>query len=188
MTLNLNVKVQLLNSRQATVSWDSPNADDQSWLFVNGIKIFGPMAFGTIERAAPIGFIDGVNKDVEVQDFETVPTMIDPITIQENKRPEIQWQHLFGSVQYKIFHTPPGGSESLVITISVIDSRSLYSVISPVRLIGGWHEFRVESVSEFGIQSTRDIWVYEAFELDAPVNDLVISDGSGAGLFDFTIS
>jgi len=187
VTLNLNVKVQLLALKQATISWDAPNADDTSWLFVNGIKVFGPMAFETIARTTPISFIDSLNKDIEIRDFATVPSTIDPITIQENKRPSIEWQHLTGTAQYRIFHTAPGESEALVQTVTVSDDRQLYQVTSPVRLVAGWHQFRVESVSQFGIESTRNIWVYEVFQLDAPVNDLTISDGSGSGLFDFVI-
>ena len=44
------------------------------------------------------------------------------------------------------------------------------------------------TVDVFGNESTREIWPYRVFRLPVPVNDLVIADGSGAGLFDITIS
>lgn len=188
MTLNLDFTIQLLDSNRATISWDSPNAADVSWLFINGIKIFGPMAFGEVTRKTFFNFPSTVNRDIELHDFETAPSVIAPIGIEENKRPILKWRHLIGTNQYRVHHTPFGGVESLVATIDVMDERGQYTLISPIRLLAGYNQFRVEAVDQFGNESVRDIWVYQVFQLDDPVNDLTVSDGSGSGLFDFTIS
>lgn len=186
--LNQDVRIAMHTDNTATLIWTAPNATDVSWLYVNGGKIYGPITTGEADRQTTIRYSRGLNKDIEIHDFENGEVMKAAVGIFENIFPTIKWQHINDAVQYKIYLTKPGDTEALISTVKVTDDRRSYFSRSPVKLPVGWNLFRVESIDQFGNESTRGIWPYQVFKLDVPVNNLVISDGSGSGLFDLVIT
>lgn len=190
--INNTFKISIQTLQQALITWDSANADDVSYLYVNGVFRFGPMLFGTIAREALIPFSSTFNKKIEIHDFLAAESVGRPanVTIQENGRPLLIWTHITGAVRYRVFQQISDMSEpeEKIDEIFVVDNRVRYQVTSNKRLGEGWSLFRIESIDVFGNESTRFQWPYRVFRLPEPVNDLTIADGSGANLFDFTIS
>lgn len=186
--INLDFDVSQLNTNHAKVQWNAPNATDVSYVYVNGYLIHGPIFGSTIARSATIRFTRTLNKCIEIHDFPTNIGETKNVCIRELQRPLIEWNNKPGAVRYRIFHTPYGGSETLIQETKVEIEQAKYSIKCPIRLVDGWHFFRVEAVSQYGIESVRDIWAYRAFRIPAPVNGLTVANGSGAGLFDITIS
>ncbi len=186
--LNQTFKISERFSGSAIISWTAPGLNYISWLFVNGILIQGPIFAETLKRSVPIRFSKGLNKVIEIHEFATNITTPDTITVKENDRPSIEWNADNEAIQYKIFHTPFGGSESEIAKISVVDDRTQFKISSPIRLVEGWHFFRVESINKFGIQSTRENFRYRAFRIPKPIASLVVANGSGSGLFNITIT
>lgn len=180
--------IQLSNASNASVLWTSDNTTDVSWLFVDGQLVRGPLYLETLDRQIDINFIGVANKAIEVHDFTSGSIVPDANEIRPNTRPLIKWMTITGAVRFRVYHTPFGGTESLIYDEPADDSKTAYEITSPIKLTEGWNQFRVESVDEFGNESTRDIWVYQVFDIDSTVNDLTITDGSGANLFDITIS
>lgn len=186
--INLDFTISMLNANHSRVEWDSPNASDVSFVYVNGFLKHGPIYGETIKRSATIRFTKTLNKCIEIHDFPTNIGETKNVCIRELQRPSIQWNHNPNALRYRIFHTPFGGSESQIAEITVRDDREKYILDSPIRLVDGWHFFRVESVRETGVESVRLPWNYRAFRIPKPVNNLTVANGSGAGLFDITIS
>ncbi len=186
--LNNDFKISENLDGSAFISWVTANADDVSWLFVNGYLSQGPIFTGAVDRQIKIRFSRDLNKAIEIHDFETLGIQPNSIVIKEFDKPFIEWDADAEATKYLIYHTPFGEPEVLLTTVPVEDSRQRYVLRSPVRLVEGWHYFRVESVSQFGIESTREIWRYRAFRIPTPVNGLTIANGSGANLFDIVIN
>lgn len=186
--LNTVFKISERLQGSAFVTWTAPIATHVSWVFVNGILIAGPIFTGTTARSTTIRFSKDLNKVIEIHDFPDATITPDVVTVKQNDRPSIEWNRNAAAIKYKIFHTPDGQAEKLISTTPVIDDRERYNLKSPVRLVEGWHFFRVESVNKFGIESTTTLWRFRAFRIPKPVAGLTVANGSGSGLFNITIS
>ena len=180
------------SQQSAFLKWTALNADDVSWVFVNGIKIYGPIYYGTLERSAYIKFSEALNKCIEIHEFSSNIGQPSNVCVRENSRPSIEWNRRADStaVRYRIFHQDADlvDPEEQIFEQDVTDDRIKYNVKCPIRLDEGWHLFRVESVDQFGNESTHSIWPYLVFRIPDPVNGLTVADGSAGGLFDITIS
>ena len=172
----------------AIISWTSLDANNVSWLFVNGYLIHGPIFTETTQRQIAIRFSRGLNKAIEIHDFADTDIRPGSVAIKEFERPTIEWIADGQAIKYRVYHTPFGAPEVLLATVELQELTTRYTLNCPVRLVEGWHYFRVESVNEFGIESTREIWRYRAFRIPKPVKGLTVSNGSGAGLFDIEIT
>lgn len=186
--INTNFKISERLEGSAIISWVSSDANNVSWLFVNGRLIQGPILTETTERQITIRFSRDLNKAIEIHEFPNTDIRPNSVFTKEFDKPIIEWNSDDEAVKYHIYHTPFGQAETLLAKVQVDNNRKRYEFKSPVRLDEGWHYFRVESVSQFGIESTREIWRYKAFRIPKPVNGLDVTNGSGAGLFDIVIN
>lgn len=184
----VDFRISLQNSKNAIVSWASSNADNISWIYADGGLVRGPLALGTLNRTMQIPMVDGITRALEVHDFAIDESPSNPVEIRPNTRPIIQWIASATGKRYKVYHTPFGGSESLIYNRLAEGDKVNYILKSPALLVAGWHFFRVEALDEFGNESVRANWNYLVFDLPAPATDLEIVDGSGANLFDITIT
>lgn len=188
--INNDFKISINNSRKAIVSWTAAGPDYVSFVYINGIYAFGPIITGQSERSINIPFSSTLNKKIEIHEFPTNLGRPPSVVVPENSRPEIIWGRIDNAVRYRIYYQPADLSapEKKIDEIFVRDNRDRHFVKSSVRLAEGFHKFRVESVDQFGNESTTASWFYRCYRLPEPVNDLTVSNGSGAGLFDITIS
>lgn len=180
-------RIALLNARSAVISWTVPNADDTSWIYSNGELVRGPLFFSTLDREIQIPFTDSETQAIEVHNFDT-GEVSDFIEIKPNTKPIIQWVASIDGASYKVYHTPFGGSESLIYDKLADEGKERYSIDSPITMPPGWNFIRVEALDRFGNESVRGNWNYLVFDLPDPAGGLTVADGSGAGLFDLTIS
>ncbi len=188
--INENFTISMKAASSAFVNWEAPGADYVSFLFMNGVKQFGPMFFDDAIRNAAIGFTRSMDRAIEIHDFPALAGDIMAVEIRENNRPIIKWRTIEAATRYRVYHTPFGGSESLIYDQPVpdLEGTDQVRIKSPINLVEGWHLFRVESVDVFGNESTHIIWPYQVFRLPEPVNTLTIANGSGLNLFDITIT
>ncbi len=185
--INESIVISQRSKNSARVSWSSPNADDISFNSVNGVLNSTPIYFDTVERYTYISMTDAENKSVTVQDFPVLIEGIGPAEVFENKRPTFKFSAVDGAVKYRIYHTAFGEAEKLIYD-SFQAEKGILTLTCPIVLAEGWHLFRIESVDTYGNESTRLSWPHEVYRLPEPVNDLDIVNGSGANLFDITIS
>ncbi len=176
------------NAGNARVSWTSDNADNVSWIYVDGGLARGPLYLGVTEREMSIPFKDGVTRAIEVHDFPDGTIVTPPIEIVPNTKPIIQWIASPTATRYKVYLTPFGESESVIYNRLAQEDKINYQLKLTKALTPGWNFIRVEAIDEFGNESVRFNWNYLVFDLPAPADNLAIVDGSGAGLFDISIT
>jgi len=185
--LNTNFRISGKNSNSVNLKWASPNANDVSWIFINGVKALGPLYLETTERVATIKFKTNQNKDIEIHDFPDDSIHTDPITLQENTKPLIKWNAVATAKRYQVFYHFFGEVESKIYDQPAVKDQLRYEIKSPIKLKRGWNFFRVEAIDEFGNASAREFWNYPVYELPLPVTTLDVTEGSSSGLFNFTI-
>lgn len=189
--LNENYEISERTANTAFLKWTAPNATDVSWIFVNGVYTHGAINTGKTERAAYIRWTRSLNKCIEIHDLP-LGTETKNICFAENSRPSIEWSRRMNSTatKYRIYHQNADLilPEAKISEITVSDDRISYDVRCSIQLDEGWHFFRVVGVNEFGIESTVTKWTYLVYRIPKPVNTLVVANGSGSGLFNFTIT
>lgn len=178
--------------RRSILSWTAPAADLDSWIFVNGLRIYGPLPFDTADREVTIAHPAGVCLAIEVHDVpEGDPAT--PISAPAATRPTIQWNPVPAAARYRLYHREGADGEEL----QIFDRPAHQFTGVPIRIdapiafngIGGvWHFLRVESVDEYGNESTRASWRYFSAAPPAPPAAVTIQDGSAPGLFSITIT
>ena len=182
------------------VSWIAPDADWVSWLFVNGrmaVEAFNP---GTAERNIDVPLAAGALAVIEVHDFDPddLPELPTAISIQPATytRPTINFSAVPGAARYRLYHRPEGGTETRVWDAAANpEDGEWISLECPVDLegrsnapghVGGWHFFRVEAVSAYGVESLAQAWAWRA--LDVPsVPRVSVAPGSLPGIWTFTV-
>jgi hypothetical protein len=189
--LNEHVNLIADGARQSLLSWTSADAALESWVFVNGVKLYGPLLLDTLERSVPVPLATGECLSVEVHDMppDEIATRVfeTPTTT-----PALQWNPLPGAQRYRLYHREGNGSERRVFDRAASDFRGLpISIDAPVELngVGGvWHFLRVAAVDEYGNESTRRAWRCFAVEPPGLPSRIEIADGTSPGLFEITVN
>jgi len=184
--LNEHVNLIADGARQSLLSWTSADAALESWVFVNGVKLYGPLLLDTLERfvngvklygpllldtlerSVPVPLATGECLSVEVHDMppEEIAT---PVFETPTTTPTLQWNPLPGAQRYRLYHREG----------------------NPVELNGSggvWHFLRVEAVDEYGNESTRRAWRCFAVEPPGLPSRIEIADGTSPGLFEITVN
>ena len=189
--INTEFRITPRSATRVDVHWTAPTAGHVSWIFVNGRHRFGPMFFPTAERSVPISFNANELSLIEIHDNDDEDETISSVFVKPNTRPFIRWNSVADAVRYRIFHKEAGGSETLIWDEVPFSTGVQQEIISTIKLNGRggvWHFFRVESVDEFGNESTRESWRFLVLDVPLDIVTLTVEDGSSAGLYDFTLT
>lgn len=185
--INENFTLTRKTNSTTTLTWLSANAADVSYVSINGVMLYAPLYFTTVNRQIDIAQLVTDSKAITIQDFEVAEGGIVPVEIFENERPTVLFQSVASAISYKIYHTPFGGVEALIFNRRIA-VKGIITIQIPIALVEGWHFFRVEAVDLNGNESTRLEWRYRCFKLPEPVQTIDVVDGSGGGLFDISIT
>lgn len=184
--LNSTYQIKSFTSAQAKLSWTTANSTDISYVFVNGTKVAGAMRFSTTARTILIPVLQSRAFVVEIHDFTTPQDNIIPITVPSNKLPMLEWDAVDEAEYYKIY----------------VENRFIQSLKKQNNLknfkkqilssefdgrIGKWYFFTVTSVDGFGNESLLKYFPHYIYDVPKLVNSLVVSQGSMAGKYNFTI-
>jgi len=185
--LNPNYEITSYDSNQALLKWTVSLITDVSYVFVNGCKILENFSSGSINRHVLIPFRKDRCITVEVHDFDTTDNSCETINEVSNKQPIIAWLAVANALRYKIYannkllHTLPA-QENIVNYHKKIVFPEFYGKIWT------WHFFTVTSVDLYGNESILKYFPYFVYDLPPIVKEIAVSDGSGAGLYNFTIT
>jgi len=146
------------------------------YAFANGLFIKGPETDGADLPFAPD----------KVLAFEVHDGKYDPIFLQQKIRPKIYWTDVSNAVNYRVYHTPPGGVETMIFEQPHADGVDIYEIVCPVDCPTGWNHFRVEAVDIVGNESTVEAWGHFAYDLPELPSDIEIA--GSAGTFTITIA
>lgn len=189
--LNEHANLIADGARRSLLSWTVADAALESWVFVNGVKLYGPLYLDTVERSVPVPLPGGECLAIEVHD-SAPGGVATPVFEMPTTRPVIQWNPLATAERYRLYHREGNGIERCVLDRRASDFRGLPIAIElPIELngVGGvWHFLRVEAVDEFGNESTRLAWRCFAMEPPKLPSAVQIADGTSPGLFTITIS
>lgn len=147
-----------------------------AYLFVDGFFVAGPET-----SSADLPFPSNQPLAIEGHDAN-----VDPINLKPFIHPSIFWRPRASSDRYRVYHTPPGGSESMIYERDHSGEIDRYEFRFQDDLIEGWHFFRVEAVTIDDIESTVEARPVYAYDIPPLVSDLAIA--GGAGSFNFTIT
>jgi hypothetical protein len=190
MTLQTDFVLTIRNNQEAFVTWTAANADDFSFVFVNGQLLSGNYAPGTAERTLIIPLPQDGTASIDIHDFEEDSDDYQPFSIDDRPwtLPLIRWKQSDGATKYRVYAQKYGESEELWREYTAVDGLDVYEVECPEELdgVGGnWYFFRIEAVNEYGEESTTNAFAY--FAMDLPeVPGLTISGGSGTFTFMLT--
>ncbi|NLF18793.1 MAG: hypothetical protein GX595_16295 [Lentisphaerae bacterium] len=189
--INEQITLTADGARQSLLHWQAAGASLESWVFVNGVKLYGPLFLDTVERSVPVPLPVGECLAIEVHDLPP-QGIATPIFETPTTRPILQWNPLAEAARYRLYHREGGGSERRVFDRAASDFRGLSIAIElPIELngLGGvWHFLRVEAVDEYGNESTRLAWRCFAMEPPGLPNRIDIADGTSPGLFEITVN
>ena len=183
------------------VSWITPGDDSVSFVFVNGRMAVEAFAPGTAERAIDVSLAAGALAVIEVHDFDPADPPDAPSAIAippaSYTRPTIRFAAVPAAARYRLYHRPEGGIETRVweAAASTEDGQWL-ELECPVDLTGrprapgntgGWHFFRVEAVSVYGVESLAQAWAWRA--LDVPgAPRVTVTTGAEPGTWTFIVT
>ena len=188
--LNDNYRLTQLDSRRCRLHWTAPNADDVSWVFANGSKVAGPLIVDAAERSVRIRFAADEVLSLEIHDvpqdqLPAVATQIEPDT-----QPLLIWTSLAEAVRYRIYHRTVGTNEHCIYNRPASNNGDLCQLQCPILLSGTggvWHFLRVESMDQYGNESTRQSWRFYATDVPEAPSGLSVVEGAIPGTFTFTI-
>jgi len=182
------------------VSWTAPGDDSVSFLFVDGRLAVEAFAPGTTERAIDVPLAAGALAVIEVHDFDAadLPDSPSPIAIPPATytRPTICFAAVHGASRYRLYHRPEGGIETRVWEAAASPGDGDWvSLECPVDLAGrssgpgntgGWHFFRVEAVSAYGVESLAQAWAWRAMDVPAAPR-VTVATGTTPGTWTFSV-
>ena len=185
--LNENVRITPADSANCQLAWTAPAGDWASWVFINGRHVRGPLVTGMAERMVRIPLAADDVVSLEVHDLPSAEIQVDPVAPQPNTRPTIQWLAVADAVRYRLYHRAYSQAEERIFDTPAREGLERYEITCPITLTAGWHFFRVEAVSAYGQESTRQAWAY--FVMDVPdVPPLLrVTAGSADGLYNFAL-
>ena len=181
------------------VSWTAPGDDSVSWLFVDGRLAVEAFAPGTAERAIDVPLAAGALAVIEVHDFAPadLPDAPSPIAIPPATytRPMIRFAAVPAATRYRLYHRPEGGVETRVWEAAASTDADWLELECPVDLVGrssapgntgGWHFFRVEAVSAYGVESLAQAWAWRAMDVPAAPR-VTVATGTTPGTWTFSV-
>ncbi|MBT4816247.1 MAG: hypothetical protein HON70_11140 [Lentisphaerae bacterium] len=189
--LNEHTNLIADGARHSLLAWTVEDPALENWVFVNGVKLYGPLLLDTLERSVPVPLRADECLAVEVHDVspEGIAT---PVFETLTTTPEIQWNPLPGAQRYRLYHREGSGAERRVFDRPATDYRGTpIRIDAPVELngVGGvWHFLRVEAVDDYGNESTRRAWRFFAQEPPRLPSRIEIADGASPGLFTITVT
>ena len=189
------------------VAWTAPDDDWISYLFVNGRMAVEAFAPGQAERTIDVPFAAGALAVIEVHDFDPsdVPDAPAAIAIPPviYTRPTIHFAVVPGAARYRLYHHPEGGTETRVWEGAADagdgEDGDWISLECPVDLSenanapggvnggSGWHFFRVEAVSAYGVESLAQSWAWLAMDVPSAPK-VTVAPGSMPGTWTFTVT
>ena len=185
--LNENYILTSYDASQAMLQWSAVNDTDVSYVFVNGVNILGNFQFPTKDRVMLIPFKKSKCIVLEIHDFTVPEPNILPITEVSNKNPIVAWQAKEDAVKYKVY-----ANNKLLHTVPKVENAESYEkqLIYPefYGKIWTWHFFTVTSVDQYNNESLLKYFPYFIWDLPPIVKELEVTNGSGAGLYDFNIT
>ena len=129
-------------ARRSLVRWQAASAALESWVFVNGARLYGPLLLEAAERSVPVPLPLGGCRAIEVHDLpagEVASSIFETSTT----RPVLQWNPLPGAERYRLYHREGNGLERCVLDRRASDFRGLpIRIDAPLELngVGGvWH-------------------------------------------------
>jgi hypothetical protein len=190
--INEGVRITSLSTSKILLEWESPNADDVSIIYVNGVLASTIYYTEEATRSAIIDLNVHDSATIEVHDLLAGTEVCPSIYDVKNTQPALKWNYVEDAVQYYVYHYQAGdASESLIQRINAKLNETNYTVQCRKILdgiSGKWHFFRVESVDEYGNISERKHWRYYVYEPPEPASSIEIENGSSSGLFNITIT
>ncbi|MDD4271170.1 MAG: hypothetical protein PHN77_23370, partial [Thermoguttaceae bacterium] len=57
--INEHINLTADGTRQSLLHWQAADASRESWVFVNGVKLYGPLLLETFERSVPVPLSGG---------------------------------------------------------------------------------------------------------------------------------
>ena len=190
-------------SRTVGVVWTAPADDSVSFVFVNGrleIEAFAP---GHAGRCVDVpwdstGPPNNMARVVEIHDFDPADAPDKPfpaltVSPEAFTFPIIRFSTIPNAERYRLYHRPEDGEEKLAAEVmsSEFDGEwaemPAHEILDARILAGKWHFFRVEAVTEFGIESRRHSWVWRAMDT-ATAPTVSVTSGSAPGLYTFRVT
>ncbi len=184
------------------VVWTAPADDSISFVFVDGrleVEAFAP---GRTERSIDIPWDStgppGMAHVVEIHDFAPADVPAEPfpaVTVPPEifTRPVLRFSTVPGAARYRIYHRPEDGEETRLAEIDAADFPGAWGEFACEEILDGrviagrWHFFRVEAVTEYGIESRRQSWAWRALDIpSAPA--VTVARGSAPGRYTFRLS
>lgn len=101
--------------------------------------------------------------------------------------PLLRWRAVSAAARYRVYHTPPGESETVTNEVIADSELDFYAVRSTRQCAEGWHRFRVTALNAAGVESEGllDDWL-RVRDLPELPSDMEIS-GAG-GTFSITVT
>lgn len=185
--LNENVRITPADSANCQLAWTAPAAHWASWVFVNGRHVRGPLVTGTAERVVKVPLAADAVVSLEIHDLPSADIQVDPVAPQPNTRPTIQWLAVPDAVRYRLYHRALAQAEQRIFDGPGREGLERYEITCPIVLGAGWHFFRVEAVSAYGQESTRQAWAYFVMDVPKVPPLLRVTAGSAGGLYNFAL-
>ena len=186
------------------ISWAAPGDEWISFVFVNGRMAVEAFTPGRAERAIDVplaagALVAGALAVIEVHDFDSddLPDSPSAIAIPPTTytRPTIRFAAVPAAARYRLYHRPEGGIETRVWEAAASTDDDWLELECPVDLagrssapgnVGGWHFFRVEAVSAYGIESLATAWAWRAMDVPAALR-VTVAPGAEPGTWTFTV-
>lgn len=167
------------------VAWNG-TADYVSWVFVNGVIHDGPRYFeAVLPRSVDIIVPDPYRIEVhEAPEGEGVA----PIAIPLQRQPLIWWRANSSAIRYVVYHTPPGGVETVIGVIPHVVGDPFYEwrPLTDLRSEGGrWGALRVEAINARDTESVRTTIPH--FIANVPKLPTTLGVAGAAGVFTLTL-
>lgn len=160
------------------LSWTATDTTKRCWVFVNGVLI--DSLYDTTSASRELEFVVDPDETWVVEIHELSSTEDVSSTIEPRGTYRIQWFREDDAIYYNVYHSVEDGSEGLMTRINQTPDNEIYHVdTSELEWIDGvWHHFRVESVNETGLESTRRQWHYFVYGVPSfPVHANISGSG-----------
>jgi hypothetical protein len=184
------------------ITWTAPADDSVSFVFVNARLEIEKFAPGRAERCIDVPWDStgppNLARVVEIHDFAPtdVPSETFPaITVPSDAFtfPLICFSTVPGAARYRLYHRPEDGVEALAAEIEASEftdewaEMQAHEILDAKNLAGKWHFFRVEAVTDFGVESRRKSWVWRAMDT-SPAPAVSVTSGSSPGTYTFCVT
>ena len=180
LAVSVPFTVQRLNQYSVKLFWDSSDDTDQKWVYLDGERVSTTPAidadgyeYVTVRLSAErTGAFEGLSSPSAPGSSEVLP----------NYLPVINWKSSIDAFRYYIY------IDGALIRVVVADGTKYNNKLQTVtHLTDGWHYLVVQARDKAGNQENSVTKWFRVWTPGAPVEDISVSAGSGAGLYDITI-